>query len=102
MFSSTELPKLTPPPPGVTVVAIPMYCDVNLFPPRASDRLTRGNERVETAIGPRNVRGTTPGNSRWSYFACMHEGGWGEGTMKGGGWRGAGKEGRTEGDGERG
>lgn len=31
------------------------------------DKYTKGPEMKETTSGPINVRGTTPGNSRWSY-----------------------------------
>ena len=42
-------------------MCLPMYCEVNFTWPSESENLTNGEERVETAIGPRKVRGTTPG-----------------------------------------
>ena len=46
---------------GNTYICLPMYCEVNFTWPSESENLTNGEERVETAISPTKVRGTTPG-----------------------------------------
>ena len=44
-----------------------MYWEAILGSPAASTTAVKGYAMVEIVIGPRNVRGTTPGNSWWSY-----------------------------------
>ena len=57
----------------------------------------KGEERADTRRGPRKERGTTPGNSTWSY--CKNKDGWREGRRKGGceGGREGSREGGREG-----
>ena len=43
---------------------LPTYCDHNLDEPTNLRIMTAGYAREETTIGPRNVLGTTPGNSK--------------------------------------
>lgn len=45
----------------------PMYWAANLVKPAEAAAWMAGYDRQETTRGPRKVRGTTPGNSRWSY-----------------------------------
>ena len=43
---------------------IPMYSETGFAVPNTFASVTSGQEKVDTASGPRNVRGTTPGNSK--------------------------------------
>lgn len=47
---------------------IPKYCAQNLLMPIAWIRKTRGEASNEINSGPKNVLGTTPGYSLWSYL----------------------------------
>jgi len=46
---------------------LPKYKEASLGISKAWNKATKGAATHETAIGPRKVRGTTPGNSKWSY-----------------------------------
>lgn len=46
---------------------LPIYCWATLLAPVTLVISTNGEERAATARGPRKLRGTTPGNSKWSY-----------------------------------
>lgn len=54
------------------VFFLPMYCAQNLFASKWCSIKINGLASVDIAIGPRKVRGTTPGNSWWSYWNCKH------------------------------
>lgn len=45
----------------------PTYCIQNLVTPNKCNIPTTEADNAEIATGPTNVRGTTPGNSLWSY-----------------------------------
>lgn len=47
--------------------ALPKYKDTSLGNSKTRDTATKGAAITDTTKGPRKVRGTTPGNSRWSY-----------------------------------
>jgi len=51
---------------------LPTYCDRNLLTANKSITCTSGAAKMLTASGPRKLRGTTPGNSRWSYCNAQH------------------------------
>ena len=48
------------------IINIPRYCWTNLSEEKSLESRTPGKAVTETSSGPRNVLGTTPGNSRWS------------------------------------
>ena len=52
-----------------------MYCETIFSVEKNMETTdTNGYESAETATAPRKVRGTTPGNSVWSYYVegCIH------------------------------
>ena len=49
-------------------IIIPTICDHSFDAPATLRPVITGYASDETTIGPRKVRGTTPGNSKWSYW----------------------------------
>lgn len=50
------------------MVPLPMYCVQNFWTSNTSNKATIGDAVMDTISAPKNVRGTTPGYSKWSYY----------------------------------
>lgn len=66
-FSNVELKTLNDPITLKPNAALTRYCTQNLFRAKNSKTMTTGDTKSDMNNGPKNVLGTTPGNSRWSY-----------------------------------
>ena len=52
---------------------VPITNETSLGKFKALDRATNGADIPETIKGPIKVRGTTPGNSKWSYCQMLKD-----------------------------
>lgn len=55
----------------INSIYLPTYCIQNLFMSKNSSAVATGVTRKVINNGPRKLLGTTPGNSRWSYWKQM-------------------------------